>query len=35
VHVKTIGKRFRRGLKAIAEWCQKHRHEPVDEQQKA
>jgi RNA-directed DNA polymerase len=35
VHVKTIGKRFRRGLKAIAEWCQKHRHEPVDVQQKA
>jgi RNA-directed DNA polymerase len=34
VHVKTIGKRFRRGLKAIAEWCQKHRHEPVDAQQK-
>jgi len=34
VHVKTIGKRFRRGLKAIAEWCQQHRHEPVDEQQK-
>jgi group II intron reverse transcriptase/maturase len=34
VHVKTIGKRLRRGLKAIAEWCQKHRHEPVDVQQK-
>src|SRR6201993_1574759 len=34
VHVKTIGKRLRRGLKAIAEWCQKHRHEPVAEQQK-
>ena len=34
VHVKTISKRFRRGLKAIAEWCQQHRHEPVDEQQK-
>ncbi len=34
VHVKTIGKRFRRGLKAITEWCQKHRHEPVDAQQK-
>jgi RNA-directed DNA polymerase len=34
VHVKTIGKRLRRGLKAIAAWCQKHRHEPVDEQQK-
>jgi RNA-directed DNA polymerase len=34
VHVKTIGKRLRRGLKAIAEWCQQHRHEPVDAQQK-
>jgi RNA-directed DNA polymerase len=34
VHVKTIGKRLRRGLKAIAAWCQTHRHEPVDEQQK-
>src|SRR5258708_5335618 len=34
VHVKTIGKRLRRRLKAIAEWCQKHRHEPVDAQQK-
>jgi RNA-directed DNA polymerase len=34
VHVKTIGKRLRRGLKAIAAWCQEHRHEPVDEQQK-
>ena len=33
VHVKTIGKRLRRGLKAMAEWCQKHRHEPVAEQQ--
>jgi RNA-directed DNA polymerase len=33
VHVKTIGKRLRRGLKAIAEWCQRHRHEPVDAQQ--
>ena len=34
MHVKTIGKRLRRGLKAIAAWCQKHRHEPVDEQRK-
>jgi len=28
-------KRFKRGLTAIAEWCQENRHEPVDEQQKA
>ena len=34
VHVKTIAKRFRRGTKAIADWCQEHRHEPVSEQQK-
>jgi RNA-directed DNA polymerase len=34
VHVRTIGKRLRRGLKAIAEWCQEHRHDPVDKQQK-
>jgi hypothetical protein len=25
---------FRRGLKAIAEWCQENRHMPVEEQQK-
>jgi len=34
VHVKTIGKRLRRGLNAIAEWCRQHRHEPVGEEQK-
>ena len=34
VHVRTMKKRFRRGLKAIAEWCQENRHLPVDEQQK-
>jgi group II intron reverse transcriptase/maturase len=33
VHVKTLAKRLRRGLKAIADWCKQHRHEPVDEQQ--
>ncbi len=27
-------KRFRRSLTAVAEWCQEHRHAPVDEQQK-
>jgi RNA-directed DNA polymerase len=35
VHVKTIRKRLRRGLKAVAAWCQEHRHDPVSEQQKA
>ncbi len=34
VHVRTMKKRLRRGLTAIAEWCQENRHEPVDEQQK-
>jgi hypothetical protein len=34
VHVRTMKKRFKRGLTAIAEWCQENRHEPVDEQQK-
>ena len=35
VHVKTIAKRLRRGLKAVADWCKQHRHDPVAEQQKA
>ncbi len=34
VHVKTMAKRLRRGLKAVADWCQQHRHDPVSEQQK-
>jgi RNA-directed DNA polymerase len=34
VHVRTMKKRFRRGLTAIAKWCQENRHAPVDEQQK-
>jgi group II intron reverse transcriptase/maturase len=34
VHVRTMRKRLRRGLKAVAQWCQEHRHDPVDEQQK-
>jgi RNA-directed DNA polymerase len=34
VHVRTMKKRFRRGLKAIAEWCQENRHLPVEKQQK-
>jgi hypothetical protein len=34
VHVKTVAKRLRRGLKAIADWCKQHRHDPVKEQQK-
>lgn len=34
VHVKTIAKRLRRGLKAVADWCKQHRHDPVAMQQK-
>ena len=29
VHVKTMTKRLRRSLNAIAEWCQRHRHAAV------
>src|SRR6266571_2379499 len=35
VNVRTMKKRLRRGLTAVAEWCQENRHLPVDEQQKA
>ncbi len=35
VHVKTLAKRLRRGLKAIADWCKQHRRTPVNQQQKA
>ena len=34
MHVRTTRKRLRRSLTAVAEWCQRHRHAPVDEQQK-
>jgi RNA-directed DNA polymerase len=33
VKVKTMHKRLRRGLKAVAEWCKENRHRPVSEQQ--
>jgi len=33
VNVRTMKKRLRRGLTAIAEWCRENRHEPVDQQQ--
>jgi RNA-directed DNA polymerase len=32
IHVRTIGKRLRRSLLRISEWCQEHRHDPVDKQ---
>jgi RNA-directed DNA polymerase len=34
VHVRTMRKRLRRSLKAVAQWCQEHMHDPVDAQQK-
>jgi RNA-directed DNA polymerase len=34
VHVATMKKRLRRGLKAIADWCREHLHAPVDYQQR-
>jgi group II intron reverse transcriptase/maturase len=33
VHVGTMKKRLKRGLKAIAAWCREHLHEPLDYQQ--
>ncbi|MDO8588397.1 MAG: group II intron reverse transcriptase/maturase [Armatimonadota bacterium] len=35
VHVKSMKKRLKRAFKAIAEWCQTHRHDPVAQQQQA
>ena len=33
IKVRTMKKRLRRSLKAVAVWCKTHRHEPVKEQQ--
>ena len=35
MHVRTIRKRLRRSLKAVAQWCQEHRHDPVDKPQRS
>jgi RNA-directed DNA polymerase len=32
IHVRTIRKRLRRSVKAAAQWCQHHRHDPVETQ---
>lgn len=29
LHLRTMRKRLRRSLKAVAQWCQQHRHDPV------
>lgn len=34
VQVGTMKKRLKRGLKAIADWCRQHLHDPVDYQQR-
>lgn len=31
---KTAKDRFKRGIRKISEWCRKHRHRPIEEQQK-
>ncbi len=35
MHVRTMRKRHKRSLKQVTAWCQKHRHDPVEEQQEA
>ncbi len=35
IHLRTMRKRLRRSLKAVASWCRQHRHDPVEEQCKA
>lgn len=35
VRVRTAKERFRKGLKAMAEWCAEHRHAPLRAQQQA
>jgi RNA-directed DNA polymerase len=32
IHVRTIRNRLRRSVKAVAQWCQQHRHDPVANQ---
>ncbi|HVQ13103.1 MAG TPA: reverse transcriptase domain-containing protein [Vicinamibacterales bacterium] len=32
IHVRTMRTRFRRSAKAVAQWCQQHRHDPVEHQ---
>jgi group II intron reverse transcriptase/maturase len=32
IHLRTIRTRLRRSVKAVAQWCQQHRHDPVENQ---
>jgi RNA-directed DNA polymerase len=34
IHVRTMRKRLKRSLKAVADWCKEHRHNTLDEQRK-
>jgi hypothetical protein len=34
LHLRTMKKRMRRSLKAVADWCRRHRHDDVTEQQR-
>jgi group II intron reverse transcriptase/maturase len=34
IGVRTAKKRMRRGLKAVAQWCKEHMHDPIAEQQR-
>ena len=35
IHVRTMRKRLRRSVTAVAQWCQQHRHDPVGNQAEA
>jgi hypothetical protein len=35
IHVRTVRKRLKRSLANVKAWCRLHRHDPVEEQQKA
>jgi RNA-directed DNA polymerase len=35
IHVRTMRKRLKRSLMRVKIWCQKHRHDPIEEQQEA
>jgi len=35
IHVRTMRKRLKRSLKAVADWCKEHRHDTLEEQREA
>ncbi|MBX9668334.1 MAG: group II intron reverse transcriptase/maturase [Candidatus Obscuribacterales bacterium] len=34
IHVRTMRKRLKRSIKAVKEWCEEHRHDSIDKQQR-